>query len=60
MMRRDEVWTKAQAWGCPKEPLLHQQKYQVIFQDTIFLLLYMLCVVLGASFVFVFSFCFFL
>jgi hypothetical protein len=30
-------------------PLLHQQKYQVIFQDTIFLLLPMLCVVLGAS-----------
>jgi hypothetical protein len=37
------------AWGCPKAPLLHQQKYQVIFQDTIFLLLHMLCVFLGAS-----------
>jgi hypothetical protein len=49
MMRRDEAWTKDQAWGCechpkkyprstsvkawgcPMEPLLHQQKYQVIF-----------------------------
>jgi hypothetical protein len=30
-------------------PLLHQQKYQVIFQDNIFLLLHMLCVFLGAS-----------
>jgi hypothetical protein len=37
-------------------PLLHQQKYQVIFQDTIFLLLHMLCVILGASVVFAFSF----
>jgi hypothetical protein len=62
MMRWYEVWTKAQAWGCPghpkkyprstrvkawdapRHPLLHQQKYQVIFQDTIFLLLHMLCV----------------
>jgi hypothetical protein len=33
----------------PRHPLLHQQKYQVVFQDTIFLLLHMLCVVLGAS-----------
>jgi hypothetical protein len=33
----------------PWHLLLHQQKYQVIFQDTIFLLLYMLCVFLGAS-----------
>jgi hypothetical protein len=33
----------------PTAPLLHQQKYQVIFQDTIFLLLHMLCVFLGAS-----------
>jgi hypothetical protein len=32
-----------------RHPLLHQQKYQVIFQDTIFLLLHMLCVFLGAS-----------
>jgi hypothetical protein len=67
MMIWDEVWTKAQAWGCPchpkkyprsisvkawvcpMAPLLHQQEYQVIFQDTIFLLLHMLCVFLGAS-----------
>jgi hypothetical protein len=33
----------------PRHPLLHQQKYQIILQDTIFLLLYILCVVLGAS-----------
>jgi hypothetical protein len=32
----------------PRHPLLHQQKYQVIFQDTTFLLLHMLCVFLGA------------
>jgi hypothetical protein len=38
--------TSVKAWGCPKTPLLHQQKYQVIFQDTIFLLLHMLCVFL--------------
>jgi hypothetical protein len=41
--------TSVKAWGCLRHPLLHQQKYQVIFQDTIFLLLHMLCVVLGAS-----------
>jgi magnesium-transporting ATPase (P-type) len=40
---------KLQSLGMPKAPLLHQQKYQVIFQDTIFLLLHMLCVFLGAS-----------
>ena len=41
--------TSVKAWGCPRHPLLHQQKYQVLFQYTIFLLLHMLCVVLGAS-----------
>jgi hypothetical protein len=41
--------TIVKAWGCPRHPVLHQEKYQVIFQDTIFLLLHMLCVVLGAS-----------
>jgi hypothetical protein len=40
---------KRQSLGMPKAPLLHQQKYQIIFQDTIFLLLHILCVVLGAS-----------
>jgi hypothetical protein len=77
MMRWDERWTKAQAWGfpchpkkyprstsvkvwgCPRHPLLHQQKYQVIFQDTIFLLLHILCVILGASIVFLVSFALF-
>ena len=77
MIREDDEWTKAQAWGfpchpttysrstsvkawgCPRHPLLHQQKYQVIFQDTIFLLLHMICVILGASVLFAFSlFCF--
>jgi hypothetical protein len=42
-----------------RHPLLHQQKYQVIFQDTIFLLLHMLCVFLRASLFFAFSFLFF-
>jgi hypothetical protein len=51
--------TSVKAWGCPRHPLLHQQKYEVIFQDTIFLLLHMLCVVLGASlFLFLVFFCF--
>src|SRR3954468_18633606 len=67
MMRWDEEWTKAQAWGCPchpkiysrstsinawgcpRHPLFHQQKYQVLFEYTIFLLLHILCVVFGAS-----------
>ena len=44
--------TSVKAWGCPRHPLLHQQKYQVIFQDTIFLLLHILCVILGASVIF--------
>jgi hypothetical protein len=51
--------TSVKAWGCPRHPLLHQQKYQAIFQDTIFLLLHMLCVFLGASlFLFLVFFCF--
>jgi hypothetical protein len=51
--------TSIKAWGCPRHPLFHQQKYQVIFQDTIFLLLHMLCVILGASlFLFLVLFCF--
>ena len=44
----------------PASPL-HQQKYQVIFQCTIFLLIYMICAVLGASlflFLFLVFFCF--
>ena len=41
-------------------PLLHQQKYQVIFQDTIFLLLHMICVILGASVIFALSLFYFL
>jgi hypothetical protein len=40
---------KHQSLGMHKAPLPHQQKYQVIFQDTIFLLLHMLCVFLGVS-----------
>jgi hypothetical protein len=43
----------------PRHPLLHQQKYQVIFQDNVFLLLHMLCVFLGASLFFLSNlFCF--
>jgi hypothetical protein len=40
---------KHQSLGIPKAPASSSTKYQVIFQDTIFLLLHMLCVVLGAS-----------
>ena len=47
--------TSVKAWGFPRHPLLHQQKYQVIFQDTIFLLLHVICVILGASVFFAFS-----
>src|SRR3954451_23466852 len=48
------ISTSIKAWGCPRHPLFHQQKYQVLFQYTIFLLLHILCVVLGAS-LFLFS-----
>ena len=42
----------------PASPL-HQQKYQVLFQCAIFLLLHMICAVLGASlFLFLVLFCF--
>src|SRR3954451_9696715 len=41
--------TSIKAWGCPRHPLFHQKKYQVLFQYTIFLLLHILCVILGAS-----------
>jgi hypothetical protein len=41
--------TSVKVWVCPRHPLLHQQKYEVIFQDTILLLLHKVCVVLGAS-----------
>src|SRR3954452_17895187 len=37
------------AWGCPRHPLFINKKHQVIFQSAIFLLLYALCVILGAS-----------
>ena len=43
---------KASKLGMPKDPLLHQQKYRVIFQETIFLLLHMICVIIGASVIF--------
>jgi hypothetical protein len=53
------ISTSVKAWGCPRHPLLHQQKNQVIFQDTIFLLLNILCVIFGASlFLFLVLFCF--
>jgi hypothetical protein len=42
----------------PEAPPFFIGKNQVTFQDTIFLLLYALCVFLGASVVFVFSFIF--
>src|SRR3954462_11508009 len=46
--------TSIKAWGCLGHPLFHQQKYQVLFQYTIFLLLHIFCVILGAS-LFLFS-----
>jgi hypothetical protein len=50
---------KRQCLGMPKAPPSSSTKYQVIFQDTLFLLLHMLCVVLGASlFLFLVFFCF--
>jgi hypothetical protein len=39
----------------PRHPHLHQQKHQVLSQDTIFLLLHILCVILGESVIFDFS-----
>jgi hypothetical protein len=52
--------TSVKAWGCPKAPFLHQQKYQVIFQDTIFLLLHMYVLFLECLyFFFQFSFALF-
>jgi hypothetical protein len=36
-------------WDAPRHPFFINKKNQVIFQDTIFLLLRMLCVFLGAS-----------
>ena len=49
------ISTSVKALGCPRHSLLHQQKHQVIFPDTMFLLLHALCIILGALFVFYFS-----
>src|SRR3954454_13664696 len=35
--------TSVKAWGCPRHPLFHQQKYQVLFQYTIFIASYTMC-----------------
>jgi hypothetical protein len=48
--------TSVKAWGCPRGTPSSSAKNQVTFQNTIFLLLHALCVFLGASVVFVFSF----
>jgi hypothetical protein len=48
--------TSVKAWGCPRGTPFFIGKNQVIFQNTIFLLLYALCVFLGASVFFVFGF----
>jgi hypothetical protein len=50
---------KHQSLGMPLRHPFFIGKNQVTFQDTIFLLLYILCVFLGASVVFSFSFLFF-
>ena len=50
---------KRQSLGIAKASLSSSTKYQVIFQCAIFLLLHMLCVILGASlFLFSVFFCF--
>ena len=50
---------KRQSLGMPKASPSSSTKYQVIFQCAIFLLLHMICVVLGASlFLFLVFFCF--
>jgi hypothetical protein len=48
--------TSVKAWGCPPRHPFFIGKNQVTFQDTIFLLLYAICVFLGASVALVFSF----
>jgi hypothetical protein len=48
---------KRQSLGCPRHPLLHQQKYQVIFQDYIFIASYTMCYSWSVS-CFCFQFCF--
>jgi hypothetical protein len=48
--------TSVKAWGCPRGTPFFIGKNQVTFQDTIFLLLHALCIFLGASVVFAFSF----
>jgi hypothetical protein len=48
--------TSVKAWGCPRGTSFFIGKNQVTFQNTIFLLLHALCVFLGASVAFVFSF----
>ena len=76
MIRWDEEWTKAQAWGCPCHPKNYPRStsvkawgcpripssstnYQVLFQCAIFLLLHIICAVLGASlFLFLVFLCF--
>jgi hypothetical protein len=52
--------TSVKAWGCPRGTPFFIGKNQVTFQDTIFLLLHALCIFLGASVVFAFSFFFLL
>jgi hypothetical protein len=47
---------KHQSMGMPRGTPFFIGKNQVTFQDTLFLLLHALCVFLGASVVFVFSF----
>jgi hypothetical protein len=47
---------KRQSLGMPLRHPFFIRKNQVTFQDTIFLLLHALCIFLGASVVFVFSF----
>src|SRR3954468_10938324 len=44
--------SSVKAWGCPRHPRFINKKHEVIFQRAIFLLLHALCVILGASLIF--------
>ena len=58
-LRKYSRGTSVKAWGCPEASPFSSSKYQVIFQCNIFLLLHMICVILGASsFLFLVFFCF--
>ena len=48
--------TSVKAWGCPRHPLLHQQKYQVSFKTLYFYSFTLYVLFLERHFCFAFSF----